>query len=101
MSEPEKTLCHGYRIGNLLLGHHRLLVFPQRQVFRLRTDHDFAVAWAKMYGKGRVFYSTLGHVEANWDKPEFQAMVTGAIKWTLRLVDADVTPRPAPSGGDR
>jgi uncharacterized protein len=26
-----------------------------------RTDHDFAVAWSKMYGKGRVFYSTLGH----------------------------------------
>jgi len=66
-----------------------------------RTDHDFAVAWAKMYGKGRVFYSTLGHVEANWDRPELQAMVTGAIKWALGLVDADVTPRPAPSRADR
>src|SRR5258705_5053416 len=60
-----------------------------------RTDHDFAVAWAKTYGKGRVFYTTLGHVEANWDRPEMQAMITGAIKWALRLVDADVTPRPA------
>ena len=39
-----------------------------------RTDRDFAVTWAKMYGKGRVFYSTLGHVEENWDKPEFQKM---------------------------
>jgi type 1 glutamine amidotransferase len=66
-----------------------------------RTDRDFAVAWAKMYGKGRVFYSTLGHVEANWDRPEMQAMVTGAITWALGLVDADVTPRPAPSGADR
>jgi uncharacterized protein len=66
-----------------------------------RTDQDFAVAWAKMYGKGRVFYSTLGHVEANWDRPEMQAMVTGAITWALGLVDADVTPRPAPSRGDR
>jgi uncharacterized protein len=66
-----------------------------------RTDHDFAVAWAKMYGKGRVFYSTLGHVEANWDRPEFQAMVTGAIKWALGLVDADVTPRPVASRADR
>ena len=66
-----------------------------------RTDHDFAVAWAKVYGKGRVFYSTLGHVEANWDRPEFQAMVTGAIKWALGLVDADVTPRPVPSRADR
>ena len=66
-----------------------------------RTDRDFAVAWAKMYGKGRVFYTTLGHVEANWDRPEMQAMVTGAIKWALGLVDADVTPRAAPSGADR
>ena len=53
-----------------------------------RTDHDFAVAWAKMHGKGRVFYSTLGHVEANWDRPEFQAMVTErssgrSVSWTL------------------
>ena len=66
-----------------------------------RTDRDFAVAWAKMYGKGRVFYTTLGHVEANWDRAEFQAMVTGAITWALGLVDADVTPRPAPPGADR
>ena len=66
-----------------------------------RTDNDFAVAWAKIYGKGRVFYTTLGHVGANWDRPEFQAMVTGAIKWALGLVDADVTPRPAPAGVDR
>src|ERR1700733_670353 len=61
-----------------------------------RTDRDFAVAWAKMYGKGRVYYSTLGHVSENWDNPKFQEMFTGAIKWTLGLVDADITPQPAP-----
>lgn len=61
-----------------------------------RTDRDFAVTWAKMYGKGRVYYSTLGHVEQNWDDPRFQKMLTEAIKWALRLEDADVTPRPAP-----
>ena len=49
-----------------------------------------------MYGQGRVFYTTLGHVEGNWDKPEMQAMIIEAIKWALGLVDADVTPRPAP-----
>ena len=61
-----------------------------------RTDQDFAVAWAKMYGKGRVYYSALGHVEGNWDDPRFQTMVTDAIKWALRLVDADISPRPLP-----
>jgi uncharacterized protein len=61
-----------------------------------RKDLDFAVAWAKMYGKGRVYYSTLGHVEQNWDDPRFQQMYVGAIKWAMGLVDADVTPRPLP-----
>jgi type 1 glutamine amidotransferase len=59
-----------------------------------RTDKDFAVTWAKTYGKGRVFYSTLGHVPENWDRPDVQNMFFEAIKWTLRLTDADVTPRP-------
>jgi type 1 glutamine amidotransferase len=61
-----------------------------------RTDKDFAVSWAKMYGKGRVYYSTLGHVEENWDNPQFQKMYTEAIKWVLGLVDANITPQPAP-----
>ena len=59
-----------------------------------RKDQDFAVAWAKMYGKGRVFYSTLGHVEQNWDDPRFQQMYAEAIRWAMGLVDADVAPRP-------
>ena len=61
-----------------------------------RTDRDFAVTWAKMYGKGRVYYTTLGHIEENWDKPEFQKMLIEAIKWSMNLEDADVTPRPLP-----
>jgi uncharacterized protein len=61
-----------------------------------RTDGDFAVTWAKMYGKGRVYYTSLGHVEANWDKPEFQQMMIEAIKWAMDLENADVTSRPLP-----
>jgi len=58
-----------------------------------RKDRDFAVAWAKTYGKSRVFYSTLGHVEQNWDDANMQRMYVEAIKWAMGLVDADVTPR--------
>ena len=32
-----------------------------------RTDGDFPLAWAKTYGKGRVFYSSLGHAAETWD----------------------------------
>lgn len=59
-----------------------------------RTDGDFPVAWAKSYGAGRVFYSTLGHAVETWDDPVVQQMYFEAIRWALRLVDGDATPRP-------
>jgi len=59
-----------------------------------RTDGDFPLAWAKMYGKGRVFYSSLGHAAKTWDNPDVYRMYFEALKWSLGLTDADVTPRP-------
>jgi len=59
-----------------------------------RTDGDFPLAWAKMYGKGRVFYSSFGHAAATWDNPDISRMYFEALKWSLGLTDADVTPRP-------
>lgn len=62
-----------------------------------RTDHDFAVAWSKMYGKGRVFYSTLGHTEESWDDPDIRKMYFEAIKWVLGMTDGSTTPHPHPA----
>ena len=59
-----------------------------------RTDGDFPAAWAKSYGKGRVFYSILGHDAEAWDTPVLQQMYFHAIRWALRLVDGDATPQP-------
>jgi uncharacterized protein len=65
-----------------------------------RTDHDFAVAWAKMYGKGRVFYSSLGHTEESWDDPDIRKMYFEAIKWVLGMTEGSTAahPRPHESG---
>jgi uncharacterized protein len=57
-----------------------------------RTDGDFPVAWAKAHGKGRVFYSTLGHLPEVWDHPAVQRMYFEAIRWALRLTDGDAAP---------
>jgi uncharacterized protein len=59
-----------------------------------RADGDFPIAWAKTFGKGRVFYSSLGHAAATWDNPDVYRMYFEALKWSLGLSDADVTPRP-------
>jgi uncharacterized protein len=58
------------------------------------ADAPFPLAWAKMYGKGRVFYSSLGHDASTWDNPDIQRMWFNAIEWALGLKDADVTPQP-------
>jgi type 1 glutamine amidotransferase len=52
-----------------------------------RADHDFPIAWSKMYGKGRVFYSTLGHTEESWQDPEIRKMYFEAIKWSLGMTE--------------
>jgi hypothetical protein len=62
-----------------------------------RTDKDFPIIWAKMYGKGRVYYNTLGHREETWDRPDVQKMYLEAIKWALGMTNADVTPHPMPT----
>ena len=59
-----------------------------------RADKDFAVTWIRNYGKGRVFYSTFGHREEVWDRPDIQKMWLEAIKWAMGITDADATPRP-------
>jgi len=59
-----------------------------------RTDGDFPLAWAKTYGKGRVFYSAFGHAPGTWDNPDVYRMYFEALRWVLRLSDGDVTPRP-------
>jgi uncharacterized protein len=58
-----------------------------------RTDKDFAVAWIRDYGKGRVFYSTFGHREDAWNRPDVQKMYLEAVKWAMGLTKADATPR--------
>jgi type 1 glutamine amidotransferase len=57
-----------------------------------RKDGDFPAAWAKTYGKGRVFYSILGHDAEAWDNPTLSKMYFEAIRWALGLVDGDATP---------
>jgi uncharacterized protein len=61
-----------------------------------RMDHDFPVAWSKMYGKGRVFYSTLGHTEEAWQDPDIRKMYFEAIKWAMGMTEGSTASHPHP-----
>ena len=42
------------------------------------------VVWKRMYGKGRVFYTSLGHVSADFQVPEALEIVKRGILWATR-----------------
>lgn len=46
-----------------------------------RDDQDWALAWTREYGKGRVFYTALGHRAEVWNDPRFQQHVIGGLKY--------------------
>jgi uncharacterized protein len=49
----------------------------------------YPATWARMQGKGRVFYTSMGHDEI-WRTPKFKQVLMGGIAWALRNVDAEV-----------
>jgi type 1 glutamine amidotransferase len=53
----------------------------------------FPIAWNKMYGEGRVFYTSLGHREDVWENKAYQEHILGGIKWALGLESGDATPQ--------
>ena len=58
----------------------------------LPADGDFPLVWTKMYGDGRVVYSSLSHSTESWDARNLQILMFEAIKWSLGLSDAPVQP---------
>jgi type 1 glutamine amidotransferase len=49
-------------------------------------DGDYPQAWSRTFGKGRSFYTSLGHRDDIWSTdPIFRAHVTGGIRWALGI----------------
>jgi uncharacterized protein len=61
-----------------------------------RKDEDFAVIWARKYGKGRVLYNGLGHTRDVWERPDIQKMWLEMVQWSMGIIPGDATPRSAP-----
>jgi type 1 glutamine amidotransferase len=54
------------------------------------------VVWKKMYGKGRVFYTSLGHVAKDFDVPEAREIVKRGLLWAARVSGEDASPQVLP-----
>lgn len=50
----------------------------------------YPATWARMHGKGRVFYTNMGHRDDVWTNPVFQSVLMGGLNWSLGRAKADV-----------
>lgn len=66
---------------------------PARRILPERlADGDIAISWVKRYGRGDVFYSSLGHnVPLAWDEKVMQHYLDG-IQFALGDLPAPTTP---------
>jgi type 1 glutamine amidotransferase len=59
-----------------------------------RPDNIYPVAWIRTYGKGRVFYNSLGHMPETFMTPEIAGHFLAGLQFLLGDLAADATPNP-------
>ncbi len=57
-----------------------------------RKDGDFAIAWVREYGQGRIFYSALGHRTEIWWNPAILQFYLDGIQFATGDLEAPAKP---------
>lgn len=57
-----------------------------------RADKDYAITWVREYGKGRVFYCSLGHAAETYWNPLFLEHFLAGLQFAIGDLKADATP---------
>ncbi len=77
-------------------GRVRVLQALDMRAGRLRRPYPVPVTWVRQIGRGRLFYTNLGHTPSTWDDPRFRLQIIDAIRWAGHRLDAPAGPnRPA------
>ena len=96
-SDQVKHFDEWYCMKNFSKDLHVILVQETKD---MRTDGNnicynrpkYPSTWARMEGKGRVAYTSLGHGNEMFDKPLFQGVLTDLISFAAGDLDIDLTP---------
>lgn len=51
---------------------------------QLAMGKDHPIVWSRCVGRGRAFYSAMGHTAESYAEAENVMLLTGAIKWALK-----------------
>jgi type 1 glutamine amidotransferase len=83
-----------YAFKNLAPDMHVILVQETQSMSEdmYKSRKPYPETWARTQGKGRVFYSSMGHREDVWTNPLFHQVILGGLAWAAGNVEADVKP---------
>lgn len=92
ITDPDDPVTRGVPSFSMHSEQYYMHVDPNVKVLATTTftgEHDYwsegctmPVVWKKMYGKGRVFYSSLGHVASDMEVPEALEILKRGIRWS-------------------
>ncbi|MEO8370918.1 MAG: ThuA domain-containing protein [Candidatus Solibacter sp.] len=57
-----------------------------------RADNDYPISWIRNYGKGRVFYTSLGHGPGAFLDSKILGHILAGVQFALGDLEADATP---------
>jgi len=57
-----------------------------------RPDQDYGVAWVKAYGKGRTYFTPLGHTTIMYTDKRWTQHILAAVQYILGDMEVDATP---------
>jgi hypothetical protein len=61
---------------------------------KTKAPYHVPVSWVRESGKGRLFYTNLGHNEGTWANPLFKQHLLAGVRWALGLEEGPATPNP-------
>jgi len=89
----QTVLDEWYALKNMPSDLHVIMAYDTKTMQgKMYERPNFPETWARMHGKGRVFYTSMGHREDVWENPNYQGLLIGALNWATGKVDADVAP---------
>ncbi len=62
-----------------------------------QLPYHVPVSWVRNLGKGRLFYTNLGHNPETWSNVTYQQHIVAGIRWALKLSDGNASPNPETS----
>ena len=72
----------------------RVLLSLDMSKTKPQMPYHVPVTWVREYGRGRIFYTNLGHNDATWLDDKYQSHILTGIRYALKLQEAPAAPNP-------